>query len=89
MLVVWSNIGYFEVVVKVVVVDIEGLNVEDFGERKIKQLQFIMIVVGVNVLCYFEGLKKIKGGIGSVQFDKRQRIMDLFFGFVFKKQRVD
>ncbi|KAL2168397.1 hypothetical protein VTG60DRAFT_7310 [Thermothelomyces hinnuleus] len=36
-------------------------------------------VAGVNVLKHLEGLKKTRGGIGSAQFDKRQRTMDSFF----------
>jgi len=45
-------------------------------------------VVGVNVLTHLEGLKKTRGGIGSAQFDKRQRTMDSFFGPPAKKARV-
>ncbi|SPQ27174.1 0e275efa-ecda-4269-bb09-4eae43938cb6 [Thermothielavioides terrestris] len=46
-------------------------------------------VVGVNVLKHLEGLKKTRGGIGSAQFDKRQRTVDSFFGPAAKKTRVD
>ncbi|KAL2146782.1 hypothetical protein VTI28DRAFT_2263 [Corynascus sepedonium] len=46
-------------------------------------------VVGVNVLKHLEGLKKTRGGIGSAQFDKRQRTMDSFFGPAAKKVKVE
>lgn len=46
-------------------------------------------VVGVNVLKHLEGLKKTRGGIGSSQFDKRQRTVDSFFKPAAKKPRVD
>ncbi|KAK4667554.1 hypothetical protein QC763_310320 [Podospora pseudopauciseta] len=85
----WSNTGYLEAVVKAVAADTEGSNAEDSGERKTKQPQLTMTVVGVNVLRHLEGLKKTKGGIGSAQFDKRQRTMDSFFGPASKRQRVD
>jgi probable phosphoglycerate mutase len=46
-------------------------------------------VVGVNVVRHLEGLKKTRGGIGSAQFDKRQRTVDSFFGPATKKPRVE
>jgi probable phosphoglycerate mutase len=48
-----------------------------------------LTVVGVNVLKHLEGLKKTRGGIGSAQFDKRQRTVDSFFGPAAKKTRVE
>ncbi|KAK4197099.1 putative phosphoglycerate mutase [Triangularia verruculosa] len=84
----WSNTGYLEAVVKAAA-DNEGLIAEASGDRKTKQPPFCLTVVGVNVLRHLEGLKKTRGGIGSAQFDKRQRTMDSFFGPASKKPRVD
>ncbi|KAH6622636.1 histidine phosphatase superfamily [Chaetomium tenue] len=50
--------------------------------------QITLSVVGVNVVTHLEGLKKTRGGIGSAQFDKRQRTVDSFFGPANKKARV-
>ncbi|KAK0737315.1 histidine phosphatase superfamily [Apiosordaria backusii] len=85
----WSNTGYLEAVVKATAADKAGSTAEASGDRKTKQPQFTLTVVGVNVLCHLEGLKKTRGGIGSAQFDKRQRTMDSFFGPASKKPRVD
>ncbi|KAL2179714.1 histidine phosphatase superfamily [Thermothelomyces heterothallicus CBS 202.75] len=46
-------------------------------------------VAGVNMLKHLEGLKKTRGGIGSAQFDKRQRTMDSFFAPAAKKAKVE
>jgi len=47
-----------------------------------------MSVVGINVMRHLEGLKKTRGGIGSAQFDKRQRTIDSFFGPAVKKPKT-
>ncbi|KAL2149772.1 hypothetical protein VTH82DRAFT_8424 [Thermothelomyces myriococcoides] len=46
-------------------------------------------VIGINVLKHLEGLKKTRGGIGSTQFDKRQRTVDSFFTPMAKKAKVE
>ncbi|KAK4148601.1 histidine phosphatase superfamily [Chaetomidium leptoderma] len=58
-------------------------------QRQTKQPQITLTVVAVNVLTHLEGLTKTLGGIGSAQFDKRQRTMDSFFGPAAKKARVE
>ncbi|KAK4163691.1 putative phosphoglycerate mutase [Cladorrhinum sp. PSN259] len=83
----WSNTGYLEAVVKPDAP--EGDIAEASGDRKPQQPRTSMSVVGVNVLRHLEGLKKTRGGIGSAQFDKRQRTMDSFFGPASKKPRVE
>ncbi|KAK4033710.1 histidine phosphatase superfamily [Parachaetomium inaequale] len=99
----WSNTGYVELVVGVgpnlspsVIADgPDGARVSArvSGERTPaplpQQPQVTLSVVGVNVLKHLEGLKKTRGGIGSAQFDKRQRTMDSFFGPTTKKARVE
>jgi len=101
---VWSNTGYVELLVragsnKPVAVErpdaAEGAD-EVSGDRTpapptrpAPQRRVSLSVVGVNVLKHLEGLKKTRGGIGSAQFDKRQRTMDSFFGPSAKKARVE
>ncbi len=51
--------------------------------------QISLSIVGVNVLRHLDGLKKTRGGIGSAQFDKRQRTMDSFFAPAAKKAKVE
>lgn len=46
-------------------------------------------IVRVNSVQHLEGLKKTRGGIGSAQFDSRQRTMDSFFAPVSKKRKVE
>jgi broad specificity phosphatase PhoE len=48
-----------------------------------------ILVVGVNLQKHLEGLRKTRGGIGSAQFDKRQRTVDSFFAPAAKKARVE
>ncbi|KAK4121870.1 phosphoglycerate mutase-like protein [Parathielavia appendiculata] len=100
-LVGWSNSGYVELVVRVdhpstpAVTD--GLG-EVSGERTsdlvpstaslVQQPKITLSVVAANVLKHLEGLKKTRGGIGSAQFDKRQRTVDSFFAPAAKKAKV-
>jgi broad specificity phosphatase PhoE len=95
----WSNTGYAEFVVgvgsKLAEANDDG-RVGESGDRtpiptplSPPQQQVTLSVVGVNVLKHLEGLKKTRGGIGSAQFDKRQRTMDSFFGPPAKKPRVE
>lgn len=101
----WSNTGYVELLVRVgsgkpvAVEDADA--VKGSGEvsgdrtpatpavRSPPQPRATLSVVGVNVLKHLDGLKKTRGGIGSAQFDKRQRTMDSFFGPSAKKARME
>ncbi|KAG7294567.1 hypothetical protein NEMBOFW57_004643 [Staphylotrichum longicolle] len=101
----WSNTGYVELVVRTgsdKPVAAEGADAVEIsgevsGDRtpatpavlSPPQPRATLSVVGVNVLKHLEGLKKTRGGIGSAQFDKRQRTMDSFFGPSAKKARVE
>lgn len=98
----WSNTGYVELAVDVGSsrpVSAEGLDtVHVSGDRTSAppalpashELRRISLsILGVNVLKHLEGLKKTRGGIGSAQFDKRQRTMDSFFAPAAKKARVE
>ncbi|KAK4102468.1 phosphoglycerate mutase-like protein [Parathielavia hyrcaniae] len=100
-LVGWSNTGYVELVVRVdspgTPATAGGLG-EVSGERTpvpapsptslAQQPRITLSVVAANVLKHLEGLKKTRGGIGSAQFDKRQRTVDSFFGPAAKKAKV-
>ncbi|KAK5661346.1 hypothetical protein OQA88_11242 [Cercophora sp. LCS_1] len=46
-------------------------------------------IVRVNSVEHLVGLKKTRGGIGSAQFDSRQRTVDSFFTPASKKRRVE
>jgi broad specificity phosphatase PhoE len=99
----WSNTGHAELVVRVEhtgkLLAAEGLVGEMFGDRTSdsapspaslpQRPRITLSVVAVNVLKHLEGLKKTRGGIGSAQFDKRQRTMDSFFGPAAKKAKVE
>lgn len=97
----WSNTGYVELVVgvgaaRLVEADDGDCRVVESGDRTPIPTpppppppQITLSVVGVNVLKHLEGLKKTRGGIGSAQFDKRQRTIDSFFAPTAKKPRVE
>ena len=95
----WSNTGYAELAVEVGSVVVVGPERSDAAEAKVSgdrmpgpstpHVALSVAVVGLNVLKHLEGLKKTRGGIGSAQFDKRQRTMDSFFGPAAKKARVE
>ncbi|CAK7228193.1 hypothetical protein SCUCBS95973_006797 [Sporothrix curviconia] len=44
-------------------------------------------VVSINCMDHLNGLKKTRGGIGSAQFDPKQKTMDAFFGPSAKRQK--
>ncbi|CAK7224385.1 hypothetical protein SBRCBS47491_005531 [Sporothrix bragantina] len=44
-------------------------------------------VVSINCIEHLDGLKKTRGGIGSAQFDPKQKTMDSFFGPSAKRQK--
>ncbi|KAI1084795.1 phosphoglycerate mutase-like protein [Whalleya microplaca] len=48
-----------------------------------------MTVDFTNNLDHLQGLKKTKGGIGSVKYDSRQRTMDSFFKPASKKRKLE
>jgi hypothetical protein len=99
----WSNTGYAELLVRVgqpgKSAAREGLAGEVSGERTSdsapalvslpQQPRITLSLVAANVLKHLEGLKKTRGGIGSAQFDKRQRTVDSFFGPATKKAKVE
>ncbi|KAK4238836.1 hypothetical protein C8A03DRAFT_14770 [Achaetomium macrosporum] len=101
----WSNTGYAELVVAVSPAPASGRDAAEAeveaevdvvsGKRasaptpRQQEQRFKLSLVGINVLKHLEGLKKTRGGIGSAQFDKRQRTVDSFFGPAAKKPRAE
>ncbi|KAL2130855.1 hypothetical protein VTI74DRAFT_5845 [Chaetomium olivicolor] len=93
---VWSNTGYVEALVEFGPTSMadDGVGASSSstavavasGDRT-PQRRITLSIVGVNVLKHLEGLKKTRGGIGSAQFDKRQRTMDSFFAPAAKKAK--
>lgn len=85
----WSNTGYLEMTVGAhppAAPSGEPVrrSIHDGDQHKIK-----LAVVRVNSLTHLEGLKKTRGGIGSAQFDSRQRTVDSFFAPTAKKRKVE
>ncbi|KAK0639137.1 histidine phosphatase superfamily [Cercophora newfieldiana] len=86
----WSNTGYLEMVVNAapatrpsgeVVGSASGLE----RRRPAPNLS----VVKVNSVEHLVGLKKTRGGIGSAQFDSRQKTMESFFSPTSKKRKAE
>jgi hypothetical protein len=100
----WSNTGYAELVVTVSAPSASGSDGPEIpgssvdvvpGDRvststpRNQDQRVKLAVVGLNVLKHLDGLKKTRGGIGSAQFDKRQRTMDSFFVPAAKKPKAE
>ncbi|KAK8087098.1 phosphoglycerate mutase family protein [Apiospora phragmitis] len=51
--------------------------------------KFTVLVQFTNNIDHLSGLKKTRGGIGSAQFDSRQRTMDTFFTSASKKRKAE
>ncbi|KAK8133844.1 phosphoglycerate mutase family protein [Apiospora sp. TS-2023a] len=51
--------------------------------------KFTVSVQFTNNVDHLNGLKKTRGGIGSAQFDSRQRTMDIFFTSTSKKRKAE
>ncbi|KAK8039305.1 hypothetical protein PG993_007716 [Apiospora rasikravindrae] len=51
--------------------------------------EFTVFVQFTNNVDHLNGLKKTRGGIGSAQFDSRQRTMDTFFTSASKKRKAE
>ncbi|KAK3343596.1 histidine phosphatase superfamily [Lasiosphaeria hispida] len=81
-LTVWSNTGYLEMVVKRG--DAVVVSLPDSVRSRVS-----LLVIRVNVVDHLEGLKKTRGGIGSAQFDNRQRTLDSFLTPSSKKPRLE
>jgi 2,3-bisphosphoglycerate-dependent phosphoglycerate mutase len=48
-----------------------------------------LVLIWSNVTTHLDGLEKTRGGIGSSQFDHRQRSMDAFLAPSAKKRRIE
>ncbi|KAK3315463.1 histidine phosphatase superfamily [Apodospora peruviana] len=88
----WSNTGYLQAVVKAG--PTSGLFIGGSSRSSVTSSGTLpsgptigLVVERVNVLDHLEGLKKTRGGIGSAQYDNRQRTISSFFGPATKKLR--
>lgn len=74
----WSNTGYLEI-------NVHAIPSSEESEESTVRLT----VVRINALDHLQGLKRTKGGIGSAQFDSKQKTMESFFKSAAKRRRVD
>ncbi|KAK0634382.1 histidine phosphatase superfamily [Bombardia bombarda] len=99
-LVSWSNTGYLEAIVtpgplatavpagRVAVTGTSSAAAHP-ANVNMKLPRVTLVVLRVNVTSHLEGLKKTRGGIGSAQFDTKQRTMDSFLQPAAKKPRFE
>lgn len=91
----WSNTGVLQAKIERVPSDVQSKIDEMTAPGKPapaaprRPPQFSMTVQLINNKDHLDGLKKTKGGIGSAQFDSRQRTMTSFFAPTAKKRKAD
>lgn len=88
----WSNTGYVEAVIETKKLSpgspSPGLELSRSSMPASPFVPVVTISVArVNAIDHLDGLKKTRGGIGSAQFDNRQRTLDKFLGTVPKDQQ--
>ncbi|KAI1801458.1 phosphoglycerate mutase-like protein [Daldinia bambusicola] len=59
------------------------------NDSDLRKQTICLTVEFTNNVDHLVGLKKTRGGIGSTQFDSRQRTMDSFFGPTSKKRKLE
>jgi hypothetical protein len=87
----WSNTGYLEIAVRVDSLPAPpsgGLATVGAGSTADRK-SVGLAVVRVNEVGHLEGLRKTRGGIGSAQFDRRQKTMDSYFKPTAKKRKAE
>jgi probable phosphoglycerate mutase len=93
----WSNTGYLEAEVIQISPSATGnsadglssLAEQSFPIRPGRSVFFRFIISTVNCVDHLQGFKKTRGGIGSAQFDSKQKTMDSFFKASPKKRNAD
>lgn len=87
----WSNTGYMEMVVRTAPAVPGPIVGEGSGRSGTvgQRLKIVLVVLQVNSVGHLSGLKKTRGGIGSAQFDNRQRTMDSFLVPTAKKRKAE
>lgn len=88
----WSNTGYVEAVIGTKQLSTgaasTGLTFAGSSMAATPLVPVVTLSVArVNAVDHLDGLKKTRGGIGSAQFDNKQRTVDSFFRPVPKDQR--
>jgi 2,3-bisphosphoglycerate-dependent phosphoglycerate mutase len=91
----WSNTGYLEMVVAAAAPvarpsgGLVGSVSSSISGSSRQSPAVALTVVKVNAVEHLVGLKKTRGGIGSAQFDSRQRTMDSFLVPTSKKRKAE
>ncbi|KAK0740397.1 histidine phosphatase superfamily [Schizothecium vesticola] len=81
----WSNTGYVEMAVR----NLATPRPSSGGKAPSSPPRLELVLIASNVTTHLDGLKKTRGGIGSSQFDNRQRTMDAFLARSAKKRRIE
>ncbi|KAK1834492.1 phosphoglycerate mutase [Podospora conica] len=81
----WSNTGYCEMAVR----NVATPQPPSGGKAPAIPSRLELVLIGSNMTTHLDGLKKTRGGIGSSQFDSRQRSMDAFLAPSAKKRRIE
>ena len=81
----WSNTGYTEISIGIR----SGQGLDDSQPTRFPRSKLRFKTVASNQTIHLDGLKRTRGGIGSAQFDKKQKTMDSFYTRVAKKAKRD
>ncbi|TLD28562.1 hypothetical protein PspLS_03447 [Pyricularia sp. CBS 133598] len=75
----WRNTAYAELKVTPCALTQDTRSISATSDKATASPSFDLRVISVNNSRHLDGLKKTRGGIGSAQFDSKQKTMDLFF----------
>ncbi|TLS24081.1 hypothetical protein PpBr36_08306 [Pyricularia pennisetigena] len=75
----WRNTGYTELEVTLCALTQDARSTSEASDKATASPDFKLRVISVNNSRHLDGLKKTRGGIGSAQFDSKQKTMDSFF----------
>ncbi|KAK2017002.1 phosphoglycerate mutase [Colletotrichum eremochloae] len=81
----WSNTGYVEMHIATTSV----LDASKDAVPTVKWPGLVLKIVAVNCTDHLQGLKKTRGGIGSAEFDEKQKKISSFFAPTSKKRKHD
>ncbi len=84
----WSNTGYMDALVHPRSDDQGGSPSAGTTPLKFERTNLTFAVVALNETRHLQGLKKTRGGIGSSQFDQKQKTVDSFFQPAAKKEKI-
>ncbi|ELQ43807.1 phosphoglycerate mutase family protein [Pyricularia oryzae] len=75
----WRNTAYTELKVALCALTQDTRSTSAISDKATASASLTMSVISVNNSRHLDGLKKTRGGIGSAQFDSKQKTMDSFF----------